>query len=140
MEHELSVDDFPGTENHQIFGAFQAVMQSGAAFDAAAFRQSLDVSLHSRLDMLMQLGTQQPLAIGDDMHDSLIVTILRGRKQRLNSEIAQMTYLLREAKQEGNQAETVTLTNRVHALSEELGQLGRQLDERTVLWRTRGDA
>ncbi len=140
MEHDLSAADFPGTENHQIFVAFQVSMQSGAASDPAAFRQSLDPTLHTHLDTLMQLATQQPLAIGDDMHDSLIVTILRGRKQRLNSEIAQMTYLLREAKQEGNQAETVNLTNRVRALSEELGQVGRKLDERTVLWRTRADA
>jgi DNA primase len=139
MEHELSPDDFPGAENHHIFIAFQVAMQSGDAFDLAIFRQSLDLSLHPHLDELMHLGAKKPMAIGDDMSDSLIVTILRGRKQRLNSEIAQMTYLLREAKQEGNQAETANLTNHVHALSAELGELGRKLDERTVLWRTRGD-
>jgi DNA primase len=139
LELGLSPDDFSGTETRQIFAAFQAFMQANSAFDLAAYRHSLDPTLHPHLEELLRMGTQKPLSNGDDLENPLFVTVLRGRKQRLNSEIAQMTYLLREAKHEENQAEVLSLTNRVHALSEELGSLGRQLDERTVLWRTRGE-
>jgi len=133
------LDDFPGTENRQIFIAFQSFMQANSAFDLPAFRQTLDPTLYQHLDVLLRMGTQQPLATGEELENSLIVTLLRGRKQHLNNAITQMTYLLREAKQEDNQIEIVNLTNRVHALSEELGHIGRQLNDRTVLWRTRGE-
>ena len=135
----LSPDDFPGTENRQIFTAFQSFMQANSAFDLASFRQMLDATLWPHLENLLRMAAQKPLSGAEELENSLLVTVLRGRKLRLNNEIAQMTFLLREAKQEDNQAEIISLTNRVRALSKELGRIGRQLDERTVLWRTRGE-
>jgi len=138
-EIEIGPDDFPGTENRQLFSAFAASMQANSAFDEKAFRATLDPALCVHFDELLELGKKKPVVNGEGLENALLVTVLRGRKQRLNAEIAQMTHLLREARQDGDQTEIATLTNRVHVLSAELGRVGRQLDERTIMWRTRGD-
>jgi len=139
LDLQIGPDDFPGTENRQLFAAFQAHMQAYSVFDEAALRATLDPALQSHLDRLLDLGKKPPVTNGESLENALTVAVLRGRKLRLNAEIAQMTHLLREAKQEDDRDAIATLTSRVHALSAELGQIGRQLDERTVLWRTRSD-
>lgn len=138
-ELELSGDDFPGTENRQIFTAFAGALQASEALDMAAMKQRLDPALLPHLEALLHMGTVAPQAMGEELENSLIATVLRGRKQRLNSEITQMTHLLREAREEGDQAEIANLTSRTEALREELKRIDHRLDERTVLWRTRGD-
>jgi hypothetical protein len=115
-------------------------MQEDQTFDQDAFRHRVDPTLHAHLDYLLRMGTQKPLANGIDLEHSLNETVLRGRKQRLNREITQMTYLQSQAKQEENLPEIQSLSRRVHSLSEELGRIEQQLNELTVLWRSRGES
>lgn len=135
----LSADDFAGTENRLIYVALADYLQASESFDVAAFRGVVDSALHAHLDRLLLLPTQQPQGTGDELVNAFVVAVLRGRRQQLNSELARLTFLLREAREDNDPAELLALSSRVHTLSEDLGRLGRQLDERTVLWRTRGN-
>jgi DNA primase len=139
LDLAISPDDFGDIESRQIYTAFQSFMQSNSAFDLAAYRDLLDASLHNYLDELVHLSAQKPLANGTNLEQLLAKTVARHREQRLNADIARMRFMLGEAKKEADQDEIQNLTRKVHALSEELDRIQKQINELTVLWRTRGE-
>ncbi len=139
QELNLSGEDFPSTENRAIFLAYQAFMQAHDAFDLAAFRQGLDPVLHPRLDALVVMGGREPSATGEDMENALVVSILRGRERRLKAELSELSFLIRSAQEEGDAVALLNLTSRVDALRDDVGRIHRALNERTLLWRSRGE-
>jgi DNA primase len=138
-EMQLTLEDFPGTENRQIFVAFSEVLQDGVAFDLDALKQRLDPTLYTHVDELVGRGSHLPQLSGEELELELAKSVLRARRSRLREQVSQMTFLWREAQQSGDAQETTQFSERVRALHEEIDRVEREIEKRTELWKMGND-
>jgi len=85
------------------------------------------------------MGTQEPTADGEELENALVVAILRCRERQLSAHIAELRSLMSAAEEAGDQQELIALSSRWDALSDERRRIHRALNERTLLWRSRGE-
>lgn len=102
----VDILDWQHVENQEIFRALNRFMSSDIQWDVEMFQDSLPSALHGRLAQLIAAGATLPASINAELRADLLKVLVRLRLDRLREHNMQVKFLIDEASQSGDRAET----------------------------------
>jgi len=133
----LSEDDFQDAANRGIFLWMSSQAAAGIRFEASEIRAGLDSALHPRLDALMELVATLPRASEDDVANEALVSAIRVRLAARKAQLERISFALRDPETVAEPDQKAELTRASDGMRQEIGQLQRELSERTIIGRRR---
>ncbi len=131
----LEPADFEDVQNREVYRAMlDENPHSGAAL-AEALRGSLDPVLVGRLEELVGMAEAIPESSDADAENEVVVASIRMKLAERKKALQRLTYALQDDSTAGDGAEVTSLANQSDNLRMQIGDLQRELTERTVLGR-----
>ena len=123
----LCPEDFTRADDRELLTALKTYTAKKDAYNAEEFRKSLDVSLQERFNALEELLTHQPPTPPDYAEKAILRLQERSRRRKL----AELRFLLEEAKAQGETEDILRFGQMVASLTKETDLIQKKLHAKT---------